>query len=127
MDKLTLAALEATLTGPRTPTAAALHARPEELRERACALAARLGAAGVRACAVQSSAVVGGGGAPGTTLPSSAVELDAALAEPLRTGTPPVLGRVERGVLLLDLRSVAPADDDAIAAAVLAVAAREAG
>jgi L-seryl-tRNA(Ser) seleniumtransferase len=53
------------------------------------------------------------------------VELDAALAVPLRTGTPPVLGRVERGVLLLDLRSVPPVDDDALAAAVLALARTE--
>jgi L-seryl-tRNA(Ser) seleniumtransferase len=121
VDKLTLAALEATLTGPRTPTAAALHARTEDLTDRAHLLAARLDAAGVRARAVESTAVVGGGGAPGTTLVSSAVELDAALAEPLRTGTPPVLGRLERGVLLLDLRSVAPADDDALASAVLAL------
>jgi L-seryl-tRNA(Ser) seleniumtransferase len=121
VDKLTLAALEATLTGPRTPTAAALHARTEDLTDRAHLLAARLDAAGVRARAVESTAVVGGGGAPGTTLASSAVELDAALAEPLRTGTPPVLGRLERGVLLLDLRSVAPADDDALASAVLAL------
>jgi len=127
VDKLTLAALEATLTGPRTPTAAALHARPGELAERACALAARLDGAGVRARAVDSTAVVGGGGAPGTTLPSSAVELDAALAESLRTGTPPVLGRVERGVLLLDLRSVASQDDDALASAVLGLPAEEAG
>jgi L-seryl-tRNA(Ser) seleniumtransferase len=119
VDKLTLAALEATLTGPRTPTAASLHAGIEDLADRARALAARLVAAGVQARAVDSTAVVGGGGAPGTTLPSSAVELDAALATPLRTGTPPVLGRVERGVLLLDLRSVQPEDDDALAAAVL--------
>ena len=127
VDKLTLAALEATLTGPRTPTAAALHARADEVAERACGLAARLDAAGVRARAVESTAVVGGGGAPGTTLPSSAVELDATLAEPLRAGEPPVVGRVERGVLLLDLRSVPPADDDALASAVLALAGRAAG
>ena len=122
VDKLTLAALEATLTGPGTPTSAALHARAEDLADRARVLAARLAAAGVRARAVESAAVVGGGGAPGATLPSSAVELDAGLAEPLRTGTPPVLGRVERGVLLLDLRSVPPGDDDVLAAAVLALA-----
>jgi L-seryl-tRNA(Ser) seleniumtransferase len=125
VDKLTLAALEATLTGARTPTAAALAARAEDLADRARLLAARLDDAGVRARAVDSTAVVGGGGAPGTTLPSSAVELDAALAEPLRTGAMPVLGRVERGVLLLDLRSVPPGDDEALAAAVLALASPE--
>jgi L-seryl-tRNA(Ser) seleniumtransferase len=122
VDKLTLAALEATLTDPRTPTVAALHARPEDLAGRARALAARLCAAGVAARAVDSTAVVGGGGAPGVTLPSSAVELDEALAAPLRAGTPPVLGRLERGVLLLDVRSLPAADDDALALAVLAAA-----
>jgi L-seryl-tRNA(Ser) seleniumtransferase len=127
VDKLTLAALEATLTGPRTPTADALHTPVAELAGRARALAVRLGAAGVEARAVDSAAVVGGGGAPGVTLPSSAVELDASLAVPLRTGTPPVLGRVERGVLLLDLRAVPAAGDDALATAVLAAAARPEG
>ncbi len=121
VDKLTLAALEATLTGPRTPTAEALHAAADDLADRARALAARLAGGGVRARAVDSTAVVGGGGAPGITLPSSAVELDEALAVPLRTAARPVLGRVERGLLLLDLRSVPPADDDALARAVLEV------
>ena len=55
-------------------------------------------------------------------LPSAAVELSADLAAPLRAGDPAVLGRVERSVLLLDLRAVAAADDEPLAAAVLAVA-----
>ncbi len=122
VDKLTLAALEATLTGPRTPTAEALHVAAGDLADRARALAARLVEGGVPARAVVSTAVVGGGGAPGTTLPSSAVELDEGLAVPLRTAARPVLGRVERGVLLLDLRAVPSSDDDALARAVLAVA-----
>ena len=42
---------------------------------------------------------------------------------PLRTGTPPVLGRVERGRLLLDLLAVAPDDDDVVAEAVRRAAA----
>jgi L-seryl-tRNA(Ser) seleniumtransferase len=124
VDKLTLAALEATLTGPGTPTAAALHATVADLAARARALADVLAASGVEARAVASDAVVGGGGAPGVVLPSAAVELPADLAVPLRTGDPAVLGRVERGVLLLDLRAVAPSDDDALAAAVLAVVGR---
>jgi L-seryl-tRNA(Ser) seleniumtransferase len=121
VDKLTLAALEATLAGPVPPTAAALHAPVDELAARARALADLLAASGVQAHAVESDAVVGGGGAPGVRLPSAAVQLPADLAVPLRTGDPAVLGRVERGVLLLDLRAVAPLDDDALAAAVLTV------
>jgi L-seryl-tRNA(Ser) seleniumtransferase len=124
VDKLTLAALEATLTGPRTPTTQALHAQPEELAARACSLAGLLAAAGVPARAVASEAVVGGGGAPGVRLASAAVELSEALAAPLRAGDPAVLGRVERGVLLLDLRAVAPEDDEALRSAVLAAARR---
>ncbi|MGI8813734.1 MAG: L-seryl-tRNA(Sec) selenium transferase, partial [Pseudonocardia sp.] len=75
VDKLTLAALEATLSGPATPTALALHADPAELRRRAEALADRLGRAGVEARAGTSMATVGGGGAPGFELPSAAVAL----------------------------------------------------
>jgi L-seryl-tRNA(Ser) seleniumtransferase len=118
VDKLTLAALEATLTGPPTPTALALHAPAAELRARAEALAARLGDHG--ATVTDSESVVGGGGAPGVVLPSAAVALPVRYAEPLRTGTPAVLGRVEQGALLLDLRSVGPADDDALYEAVRA-------
>jgi L-seryl-tRNA(Ser) seleniumtransferase len=75
---------------------------------------------------VASEAAVGGGGAPGVTLPSAAVALPEELALPLRRGdavrrgeVPAVAGRIERGVLLLDLRSVAPEDDDRLTAAIL--------
>jgi L-seryl-tRNA(Ser) seleniumtransferase len=120
VDKLTLAALEATLTGPPTPTHVALRARPEELRARAEDLVARLRADGVDAAVTGSDSVVGGGGAPGVVLPSTAVALPVGYAGPLRLGTPAVVGRVEQGVLLLDLRAVAPADDDALYEAVRA-------
>jgi L-seryl-tRNA(Ser) seleniumtransferase len=63
-------------------------------------------------------AVVGGGGAPGLELDSWAVSLPERLASPLRTGAPPVLGRVERGRLLLDLRCVPPAMDGELVVAV---------
>ena len=53
-------------------------------------------------------AAVGGGGAPGVELPSAAVSLPESYAAPLRTGTPAVVGRVEGGRCLLDLRTVAP-------------------
>ncbi|MDX6334030.1 MAG: L-seryl-tRNA(Ser) seleniumtransferase [Streptosporangiaceae bacterium] len=122
VDKLTLAALEATLRGPATPTATALHEPVQGLRDRAARLAADLAGAGLDALAAESDAVVGGGGAPGVRLPSAAVSLPATLAGSLRKNNPPVAGRVEDGRLLLDLRTVDPADDAALRAAVLAAA-----
>jgi L-seryl-tRNA(Ser) seleniumtransferase len=121
VDKLTLAALEATLTGPPPPVTAALAASPAALMGRARAIAERL-AGFVEASAVASEAAVGGGGAPGLTLDSAAVALPEQLAEPLRLGATPVVGRVERGRLLLDLGAVAPAEDDLLVDAVLTAA-----
>jgi len=116
VDKLTLAALRATVAGPQTPTWQALRMDPDVLRRRTEDLAARLGGAEV----VPSVAVVGGGGAPELELPSWAVALPEAYAEPLRLGEPPVVGRVVRGRLLLDLRCVPAEQDAAVAAAVAA-------
>ncbi|MEU3457636.1 L-seryl-tRNA(Sec) selenium transferase [Micromonospora sp. NPDC006766] len=119
VDKLTLAALAATLHAPTTPTRDALHAAPAALRDRVERLRDRLGEDGRKAEVVPSAAVVGGGGAPGVALDSWALSLPEWYAEPLRTGAPPVLGRVLRGRLLLDLRCV-PADaDEAVRAAIL--------
>jgi L-seryl-tRNA(Ser) seleniumtransferase len=131
VDKLTLAALEATLAGPPPPVARALtvgqpdlHSRSQRLRS---GLLPYLEPDAVTA--VGSRAAVGGGGAPAVTLPSAAIALPEELAAPLRWServrrgdVPAVVGRVEKGRLLLDLRSVDPADDDRLAAAVLAAA-----
>ncbi|MER6817093.1 L-seryl-tRNA(Sec) selenium transferase [Spirillospora sp. NPDC000708] len=119
VDKLTLAALEATVRGPRTPTDEALHADAASLRERARRLAARLRDAGVDAAPVDSDAAVGGGGAPGVVLPSAAVSLPEPYAARLRRGSPAVMGRVEDGRCLLDLRAVPPGQDEAVARAVV--------
>ncbi len=124
VDKLTLAALEATVRGPATPTSVALHEPVQQLRSRAGRLAAGLARAGLDARAVDSDAVVGGGGAPGIRLPSAAVSLPATLGSSLRNNTPAVAGRIEDGRLLLDLRTVDPADDGLLHAAVLAADAR---
>lgn len=133
VDKLTVAALEATLAGPPAPVLRALSADAGLLATRAQRLAAALVTAGVDAIAVDSTAAVGGGGAPGVALPSAAVSLPDSLAGPLRYSDqvragqrPAVAGRVTDGRLLLDLYAVEPADDDTLAAAVLA-AARRAG
>jgi len=126
VDKLTLAALEATLAGPEPPTTVALHADPAELARRAEALAGRLRAAGLDALAVPSLGTVGGGGAPGVTLPSAAVALPeryaAALRQPAGGGpVTAVLGRLEGGRCLLDLRALAEELDEQLYAAVCAV------
>ncbi|PKV96364.1 L-seryl-tRNA(Sec) selenium transferase [Amycolatopsis echigonensis] len=118
VDKLTLAALEATLRGPETPVRAALSAEVGDLQKRAETLAASLRSAGVDAEAVDSTAVVGGGGAPGVELPSAAVAVPARYAEALRSGEPAVVGRIVRDRCLLDLRTVPPADDATLREAV---------
>jgi len=121
VDKLTLAALEATLRGPETLTYQAIHVDPGILETRTTTLADRLASAGVDAQVVPTSGAVGGGGAPGVELAGYAVSLPPAYAERLRTGEPCVVGRVERDRCLLDLRGV-PADvDDEVYDAVLAV------
>jgi L-seryl-tRNA(Ser) seleniumtransferase len=92
------------------------------LRSRAEQLADALRAHGVPADPVDSAATVGGGGAPGVTLPSAAVALPEAFAAALRSGAPAVLGRVDRGRCLLDLRAVPPGADATLRDAVLAAA-----
>jgi L-seryl-tRNA(Ser) seleniumtransferase len=115
VDKLTLAALEATLRGPRTPTWTALTADPDGLRAR-CERVAEL----VGGTVVPSDGAVGGGGAPGLVLPGWAVALPATLAARLRAGDPCVVGRVEHDRCLLDLRCVPEDADDLLVAAVRA-------
>jgi len=131
VDKLTLAALEATIEGPPAPVSEALAADAAGLTDRAERLARAAAAAGADCRAVASSAAVGGGGAPGVTLPSAALSLPEDLAPVLRAGPAvrrgevmAVVGRVENGRLLLDLRSVPPGDDERLAAAVIAAADR---
>jgi L-seryl-tRNA(Ser) seleniumtransferase len=134
VDKLTLAALEATLAGPLPPVARALAADPVSLLHRSERAVATLTGHHVPASVVGAAGAVGGGGAPGVTLPGAAVALPEGLAVPLRWGepvrrgeVPAVVGRVERGKLLLDLRSVDAADDERLVMAVLAACAAAPG
>jgi len=129
VDKLTVAALEATLAGPQPPVAEQLAAGEAQLAERASRIADALAAVSIDARARRSDAAVGGGGAPGVSLPSAAVSLPASYAAELRAGaavrrgtTSAVVGRIEDGRLLLDLRAVSPADDERLIAAVEAAA-----
>nr|WP_304047140.1 L-seryl-tRNA(Sec) selenium transferase [Jatrophihabitans endophyticus] len=119
VDKLTLAALEATVGGPTTPTWTALDADSTTLRERTASLALTLGAQ-----VVDHHGAVGGGGGAGVALPGWAVALPVDLAAALRAGDPPVVGRTAHGHLLLDLRCVPERDDARIAAAVISARAR---
>ncbi len=126
-DKLVLGALAATLdlylSGRRLeiPFHRMLEAPLVSLRNRAERLAARAREAGFEAAAVDSVATAGGGAGAESTLASKAVALSHpsrsadALAAALRAGEPPVVARIEEGRVLLDLRSVAEAEDEEIA------------
>jgi L-seryl-tRNA(Ser) seleniumtransferase len=117
IDKLSLAALEATLqlhaAGAAVPVLAMLRASDEELLDRARRLAE-----GTGGDIVEGVAKVGGGALPLLELPGPVVALDAALAEPLRAGDPPVLGRVREDRLLLDPRTLT---DDEVPLVIAAV------
>jgi L-seryl-tRNA(Ser) seleniumtransferase len=117
VDKLTLAALEATLSGPPSPTAIALHADPQELRARTEAMVAELGEPAELTSAIGT---VGGGSGPGVELAGWAVSLPESYAAALRLGDPAIAGRIERGRCLLDLRCVPPDADRDMVRAVLA-------
>jgi L-seryl-tRNA(Ser) seleniumtransferase len=115
LDKLGLAALEATLrlyldpgrARREVPVLAMLTVEPAELEARAARLAALIPGAEV----VPSTARVGGGALPLLELPGPAVAIGGggvdALAARLRAGEPPVIGRIEAGRLLLDPRTLA--------------------
>jgi L-seryl-tRNA(Ser) seleniumtransferase len=130
VDKMTLAALEATLALYRdaavavreVPILRMLTTPVDEIRARSGALAARLGATGVRCTVVESEATVGGGAFPGARIPSAAVAFDdgAELESALRGAPVPVIGRIADGKLLLDLRSVPEIHDDLLASSIAA-------
>jgi len=121
IDKLSLAALEATLRLYRAPhdplkevpVLRMLSTPQETVAARAAALAERLAAVGITDIGTEAtSARVGGGTLPEQDLPSVALSLRLegftakALSAALRRGRPPVIGRIAQDRLLLDLRSV---------------------
>ena len=134
LDKMTLAALEATLRlylnearALREVQGLRMLGTPlPELRQRAEALAVRLrevpGVARVRVS--EDVAYVGGGSLPDQAMRTCVVEVqpadlsDADFAHRLRTGDPAIMGRLRDGRLLLDLRTVFPAQESALVAAV---------
>ena len=119
-DKLTLAALEGTLSlyraGSRDlPVLRMLQEPPEAVRARAERLASLTGGTVERTVARS-----GGGALPVAEIESYACELEFALAAPLRLGDPPVVGIVRDNRLLLDCRTLSDAEVDEVAAAVAA-------
>jgi L-seryl-tRNA(Ser) seleniumtransferase len=135
LDKLTLAALDATLRlllagrAAELPTLRMLLEPAPVVAERAGALAERLRAAAPRGLAValeETRAPVGGGSLPGFELPSAAVALRApagaeALARALRCAPVPVIGRVADGRVLLDARTLLPGDEGDVEKAIAAL------
>ena len=91
----------------------------EALRARAVRIVDAAGTGSI----VDSEALPGAGSAPGVTMQSVAVALDGDLLEPLRQHDPPVIARTRNGRTLLDLRSVDPADDEIVIAALRAASA----
>jgi L-seryl-tRNA(Ser) seleniumtransferase len=128
IDKLSLAALEATLALYRDPDHARravpvlqmLTADEDALARRAQRLAAAAGGA-----VIESTARVGGGALPLLELPGPAVALDPgppgadALAAALRAGDPPLVARIQDGRLLLDPRTLTDEEADLAARVVL--------
>jgi L-seryl-tRNA(Ser) seleniumtransferase len=126
-DKLTLAALEGTLSLYLDPARAAaeipvlhmLDEPAEAVRKRAERLAELTGGT-----VEETVARVGGGALPLAELPSFACAVEDDLAAPLREGEPPVVGVVRDGRLLLDCRTLAEAEIDDAAGAVTAARGR---
>lgn len=135
VDKLTLAALAATLALYRDPERAftevpvlrMLAATPEAIRSRCARLADALRGAGVPCEVADSEGAVGGGAFPTARLASAAVVIggDAVrVAARLRAAPTPVIGRIEDGRVRLDLRSLPDEFDQALATAVMDALAR---
>lgn len=127
VDKMTLAALAATLrvyragsARDRIPVYRMLAASLDELRIRAQAYLTAIPGA----TAIESDAYVGGGALPQARIASIAVALSTeksdSLAARLRRNDPPIVARIEDRRLLLDLRTVAPCEDEAVLSAVAA-------
>jgi L-seryl-tRNA(Ser) seleniumtransferase len=136
VDKLTYAALEATLLAyvkhdySAIPTLRMIGWSKQEIGQRAQALAERLrsSACKIKAEMIDGESVIGGGAAPSSLLPTRLLALDCAeldaheLTRRLRTCDPPIIARVEEGRVLLDLRTVFPAQDNQIADALRRIA-----
>lgn len=141
VDKLTYAALEATLLAyirqdhDAIPAIRMMRLTAADIGRRAEALAASVTAAErsrargpqVQTEIIDGESVIGGGSAPGATLPTKLIAVTCntlsaeAIASKLRANDPPILGRADEGRVLLDLRTVFPEQDQVIARALTAL------
>ena len=115
VDKMTLAALEATLHSyaaekeEEIPVIAMLGAKEDDLHRKAETLHNLLTQAGIDSAILPTEGQVGGGSVPGQNLPSWAVAFGGnvnALEEKLRLGRTPIIGRIHDGRYLLDVRTL---------------------
>jgi L-seryl-tRNA(Ser) seleniumtransferase len=133
VDKLTLAALEATLrqrlTGhaDQIPVERMLHAGAEDVRRRAAMWSVKLAERGVETRLVEGSSAVGGGSLPEHQLATVLLAIAgpaSRLSTALRKGDPPVIARIEKDECCLDPRTVLRGEDETLLDAVEAAAAR---
>ena len=130
LDKLIYQALESTLRNLllerwyAIPAMAMIRQPAATIRARAEALLARMPE--LPAQMIEGRSLIGGGATPEQSIPTwlIAVECDAAAAERrLRLGNPPIVARIENDQLLLDLRTVFPEEENALAASLQAMSA----
>jgi L-seryl-tRNA(Ser) seleniumtransferase len=134
IDKMTLAALEATLrhyqrgeAETHIPIWRMISAPAAKLASRATSWAAKLQKHGISAHTQRGQSTIGGGSLPGETLPTTLLALDAAhlpmpldeLAKRLRTRRIPIVARILRDSLLLDPRTVLEEQDKEVVGAIL--------
>jgi L-seryl-tRNA(Ser) seleniumtransferase len=127
VDKLIIQSLESTLreilkqNWSAVPTLQMIFAREEEIRERAERIAGKLHES-TSTSVRPSVSPIGGGSTPDQTLPTWTVELSVdnpnAFETRLRSAPVPVIARIERGVVVLDMRTVADSEEDLLVAAV---------
>ena len=136
VDKMFYAALEATLLAylredyDSIPTLRMMRASEDELQHRAEDIARqlRISAPQLEIEVVESRSLLGGGSAPGSTLPSRAVSVKSGsipadeILQNLRRWPTPIVARVEEDRVLLDLRTVGPEQDAEVAAALKGIA-----
>ncbi len=126
VDKLAIEALESTLRHllledwEAVPALRMIASSSEELRERAERLAARLSPLDV--CVTAGESAAGGGSTPDQTLPTWLVQIAVpsvnGMEQRLRQAPVPVIARIERDLLTLDLRTVAPAEEGSLIASI---------
>ena len=132
LDKVALALLQQTvdlhLSGSGgVPLHEMSHTPVAALRDRAAAIVQRL-PANVGAAAADCTSRLGGGTLPNATLPSAGVSIALpgrsadAFAAALRRGATPVIGHIHRDRVVLDLRTVAPHEDESLTSAIIAAA-----